>query len=274
LVELPRLLGASMNLERDTESDDELRLLLEAGSSLGGARPKAQVTDGGTLVIAKFPRVTQDPWSVSVWERIALEMAAASGIRAASSRLVDVAGRDVLLVDRFDRARDGGRIGYVSALTMLEARDNDPRSYLEIAEVIETSSPQASEDLRELWRRVAFSILISNSDDHLRNHGFLRRGPGWVLSPAFDLNPSPDSPGRLSTAIATPGDHEADMGLLVDLAEYFRVADPAAELRPIIEATASWRQRAARHGVDAEVSRLAPAFEHDNRLAARRIADI
>ncbi len=272
LVDLPRLLSASSKLERDAETDDELRLLLEAGSSLGGARPKAHVLDSGTLMIAKFPRLTRDPWSVIVWEQIALEMAAAGGIRAASSGLVDVAGRAVLLVERFDRTAQGERIGYVSALTMLEARDNDRRSYIEIAEVIETSSPRATDDLQELWRRVAFSILISNADDHLRNHGFLRIGPGWVLSPAFDLNPAPESAGLLSTAIESPRDRSADIALLVNWADHFRVGDPADELRRLLDATETWRERAERYGVASEVARLAPAFEHEQRELARQLA--
>ena len=271
LVDLPRLLGASTKLEDDVETDAELRLLLDAGSSLGGARPKAHVTDSGKLFIAKFPRPTRDAWSVIVWEQIALEMAAAGGIVVSPSCLVDVAGHAVLLVERFDRADGHQRIGYVSALTMLEARDNDRRSYTEIAEVIETTSPQTTKDLRELWRRVAFSILISNADDHLRNHGFLRVGPGWILSPAFDLNPAPDAVGFLSTAIETPRDRRADIALLVNWAEYFRVTDPAGELRRLLAATDTWRERAKHYGVASETARLAPAFEHEQRDVARRI---
>lgn len=272
LVDLPDLLSASTKLELDAETDQELRLLLEAGSSLGGARPKAHVTDAGRLLIAKFPRPTRDVWSVIVWEQIALEMAAAGGIQAARSRLVDVADRAVLLEERFDRTAANERVGYVSALTMLEARDNDRRSYTEIAEVIETVSPRATEDLRELWRRVAFSILISNSDDHLRNHGFLRHGSGWILSPAFDLNPAPDSVGLLSTAIDTPRDPSADVALLVELAAYFRVLDPPYELRRLLDATGKWRTLADRYGVASEAGRLAPAFEHEQRENARRLA--
>ncbi len=272
LVDLPRLLSASVHLERDAETDDELRLLLQAGSSLGGARPKAQVLDHDRLVIAKFPRVERDPWSVIIWEDIALAMARDAGITVAASRLVRADGLPVLLLDRFDRGAGGTRIGYVSALTMLEASDNDRRSYTEIAEVIETSSSRTSDDLRELWRRVAFSILVSNADDHLRNHGFLRSGAGWALSPAFDLNPAPDSAGLLTTAIETPGDRQARIEHLVDVAPAFRVADPGSVLRTILDATASWRERADQAGVGDEIPRLAPAFEHEQREAAESIA--
>jgi serine/threonine-protein kinase HipA len=257
LVDLPRLLGASTKLEQDAETDDELRVLLEAGSSLGGARPKAHVMDAGKLLIAKFPRPTRDPWSVIVWEQIALEMAAAGGIRAARSRLVDVAGRAVILLERFDRTAKGGRIGYVSALTMLEARDNDRRSYTDIAEAIETSSPSATEDLRELWRRVAFSILISNADDHLRNHGFLRLGPGWTLSPAFDLNPAPDSAAssaprsrrratesRISVCSSVGRSISASLTRPVSCDDSWMRPTPGASAR---SATASPRRRRASH---------------------------
>lgn len=156
-------------------------------------------------------------------------------------------------------------------MTMLEAVDNERRSYAEIAEVIETTSPHTTEDLRELWRRIAFSILISNTDDHLRNHGFLREGPGWTLSPAFDLNPSPDSVGLLSTAIESPRDRSADIVLLTELSDYFRVSEPLLELRRLLESIGTWRHRAEQHGVAAEIPRLAPAFEHDQRDAARRL---
>ena len=272
LMDLARLLSASTNLERDVESEEELRLLLEAGSSLGGARPKAHVQDRGRAYIAKFPRVQSDNWSVIIWEKIALELAAASGIRVAGSRLEQVADRRVLLVERFDR-EDGRRIGYISALTMLEARDGERHSYLKLAEALEIESSQASEDLQELWRRVAFSILISNTDDHLRNHGFLRSGPGWTLSPAFDINPNPDHAGLLSTAVETSADRSADIEQLVGVAEYFRVRDPRAALQPILEATDRWRDIATRLGVAPELDRLAPAFEHPQREAARRIVD-
>lgn len=274
LTDLPRLLTAAARLDDDAETDDELRLLLDAGSSLGGARPKANVVDRGRLWIAKFPRPSRDPWTVTAWEQIALDMARDCGIDAAVSRIELIANRPVLLVERFDRASDGRRTAYVSALTMLEARDGDRRSYIDIADAVERHSPRASEDLRELWRRIAFSVLISNADDHLRNHGFLRADGGWALAPAFDLNPAPDTVGLLSTTIDGTGGRRADITLLVEQAALYRVHDPAAELRRILEATGTWRRRAERLGVGAEVQRLAPAFEHPERVAARRIAGV
>ena len=224
LVDLPKLLNASDRLERDEASEDELSTLLRGGSSLGGARLKAHVLDEhGRVAIAKFPSPAKDEWDVMRWEAVALQLARAAGVHVEDSTLHTIDGKAILIVDRFDRAGDL-RIGYVSAMTMLQADDGDRGSYLEIAEVIERDSPNAGEDLRQLWRRIAFSILISNTDDHLRNHGFLRNSTaGWTLSPAFDLNPDP-SPGtkHLSTAIDID-DTVASIDTLMDVAEYFRL---------------------------------------------------
>ncbi len=270
LLDIARLLSASVHLERDAESDEELQLLLAAGSSLGGARPKATVADGSRLYIAKFPRVERDSWSVVVWEYVAIELARAAGIAVPATRLETVDGHAVLLVERFDRDRDE-RLGYVSALTMLEARDRDVRTYVDIAEVIEVESPRTSRDLAELWRRIAFSILVSNTDDHLRNHGFLRAENGWTLSAAFDINPDPDSQGLLSTAIDDPQDRRAEIETLVAASEVFRVQDPRRELSRLLDATDHWEDVARRHGVASEIPRLRPAFEHEQRAAARRL---
>jgi len=182
----------------------------------------------------------------------------------------------VLIVDRFDRAGDR-RVGYVSAMTMLEATEGDQGSYLDILDIIETRSPHAGEDLRQLWRRIALSILISNTDDHLRNHGFLRKtSAGWALSPAFDLNPDPrPGPKHLSTAIDFD-DTEARVDTLMGVAEYFRLgaADARAVLREVSQATSGWRATAALMSLNrSAVERMAPAFEHDQAAAAREIAE-
>lgn len=186
--------------------------------------------------------------------------------------LLPIGDRAALIVDRFDRVEDL-RLGYVSAMTMLEAGDGDGGSYLEIAEVIERHSPRASEDLRELWRRIAFSILISNTDDHLRNHGFLRLGAGWSLSPAFDLNPDP-SPGRkrLSTAIDLD-DTTASIDTLMSVAGHVRLSDVDARrvLREVADATGRWRTTAREMGLGrGEIERMSPAFEHDQASRASR----
>ena len=204
---MPRLLRAVDHLDAEGTMDRDLKDLIDAGSSLGGARPKAAVIDAsGRLAIAKFPRSGSDDWDMPGWEKLELDLAERAGLNVARSDLAQVGGRHVLVVDRFDRS-DGLRTGFTSALTMLEASDGEQRSYLEIAEVIERHSNRAAADLRELYRRIVFSILTGNTDDHLRNHGFLRHLRGWVLSPAYDLNPNPDSPDRLSTAIDLDDTH-------------------------------------------------------------------
>jgi serine/threonine-protein kinase HipA len=274
LIDLPALLGAAGRLERDEASEDELGLLLRGGSSLGGARPKANVLDAdGRAAIAKFPSAN-DEHEVMRWEAVALELARSAGIEVSNWVLHPIDGKAVLIVDRFDRVGDL-RIGYVSAMTMLEAMDGTRASYLEIAEIIENHSPQAGEDLRELWRRIAYSVLISNTDDHLRNHGFLRTtSAGWALAPAFDLNPDP-SPGtkHLSTAIDF-NDDTASIDILMSVCEYFRLSedDGRQVLSEVLGATGRWRAMAAKTGLGrTAIEQMAPAFEHDQATRATQL---
>ena len=275
LIDLPALLSAADRAERDEASEDELRTLLRDGSSLGGARPKAHVLDpDGKVAIAKFPSTTSDEWDVIRWEAVALQLAGAAGVRVSNLKLHPIDGKAVLIVDRFDRVGDL-RIGYASAMTMLEARDGDQGSYLDIADVIERQSPEASSDLRQLWRRIAFSILISNTDDHLRNHGFLRTSSaGWTLAPAFDLNPDPrPGPKHLCTAIDFD-DTSASVDTLLGVADYFRLnADDARQvLSEVSTATSRWRTVAEEAGLDhPAIGQMAPAFEHDQANWARRL---
>ena len=273
LLDLPHLLGAADRLERDEESEEELATLLRAGSSLGGARPKAHVLDdAGRIAIAKFPSAANDDWDVMRWEAVALTLARSAGIGVPTHKLHVIAGKSVLVVDRFDRS-GAARLGYVSALTMLERGDGEGGSYLEIADVIARHSPSATDDLRELWRRIAFSVLISNSDDHLRNHGFLRTSTaGWSLSPAFDLNPDP-RPGErhLSTAIDFD-DTEARVDLLLEVAPEFRLAPSRAldALQAVSAAVGRWREVAAKFGATGdEIALMARAFEHEASVEAR-----
>ena len=162
-------------------------------------------------------------------------------------------------------------------MTMLEASDGDQRSYLEIAEVIEERSTAATADLRQLWRRIAFSILISNTDDHLRNHGFLHeRAESWALSPAFDLNPNPEpGPKELSTAIDFADTH-ASVDTLMGVAEYFRLnaRDATDVLAQVTRAVGRWRAVAASHGLQqGDIDAMEPAFEHDERKRAQALAE-
>jgi serine/threonine-protein kinase HipA len=281
LTDLPRLVEAAEHFESDEETDAELFELLRVGSSLGGARPKAHVVDAdGRVAIAKFPSALHDTWNVMAWEKVSLDLARKAGIRVPHSRLLWLGKRSVLIINRFDR-EGTRRIGYVSALTMLEASDGDLGSYLDIAAVIEQVSPRASDDLQELWRRIAFSILISNTDDHLRNHGFLHAGAGtWTLSPAFDLNPNPE-PGTKHLSTAIDGhDTTASIQLLLTVAGLFRLTDVAAAdaLAEALAATEQWRAVASGHGItESEIANMAPAFEHSETDAARtllRLAEV
>jgi serine/threonine-protein kinase HipA len=275
LMDLPELLEIAERAESDSADYADLKRLLRAGSSLGGARPKAHVVDAaGRIAIAKFPSASSDTWNVMAWEKVALDLARDAGIKVPDSQLIHVGARNVLVVDRFDR-RGATRVGYVSAMTMLEARDGDQRSYLEIAGVIEERSAATTADLSQLWRRMAFSILISNTDDHLRNHGFLHeRADSWSLSPAFDLNPNPD-PGakELSTAIDF-SDTRASVDTLMEVAEYFRLnAEGATDmLTRVSSAVGRWRAVAAAHGLQqADINAMEPAFEHAERERAQAL---
>lgn len=265
LVDLGALVAAAEDIESDAASIAEVRRLVRAGSSLGGARPKAHVrTAAGRLAIAKFPSRAHDEWDVIAWEKVALDIAALAGIDVPSSELLRVDGRSVLVVERFDRRADGTRVGYRSGLTMLEAREGETRSYLDLAEAIEQHSPQASEDLEELWRRIVLSVLIANTDDHLRNHAFLHAiGGAWRLSPAFDLNPDPSpGPRHLSTAIDEVHT-EASIDLALTVTGGFRLERDAAEriLVEVRRAVERWPEIARGHGLDRrERDRMAPAF--------------
>jgi serine/threonine-protein kinase HipA len=266
LTDLPELLHLAQRAEEDDAEYEELMRLVRAGSSLGGARPKAHVRGrNGEIAIAKFPSASADEWNVMAWERVALDLAARAGIVVPDSELVTAADRHVLVVDRFDRTTAGERIAYASAMTMLGAQDHDQRSYLEIAEVIETQSPAASAELEQLWRRIAFSVAIANTDDHLRNHGFLHVGNGhWELAPAFDINPNPEpGPKYLSTAI-DEAETRASTDLVMDVAGWFRLDAQRAKkiLGQVSTAVAGWREAAAGVGLSKrEISGMEPAFD-------------
>ena len=274
LLDLAARVDLAARAERDTAGYEDLKRLVRAGSSLGGARPKAHVRDtDGRIAIAKFPSPNADTWNVMAWEKTALDLARDAGVHVPDSQLVRVGERHVLVVTRFDRRDGNERIGYASAMTMLEARDGDEGSYLEIAEVLERHSPSATADLQQLWRRMAFSVLISNTDDHLRNHGFLHvRGDVWTLSPAFDLNPNPEpGPKYLSTAI-DEADTRASVDTLLSVCDYFRLGheDALDVLAEVERAAARWRQVAAKLGLSPrEIEDMKLAFEHPEADRAR-----
>ena len=275
LVDLRRLMAASRRVLRRREKDDDLRLLVGPGSSLGGARPKAAVRDaGGELALAKFPG-TEDDRDVVLWEGVALTLAKRAGIRVPTWRLETTAGRRILVLQRFDR-EGSHRVPFLSAMSMLDARDNERRSYLELAEALRSHGAAARSDLAELWRRVVFSVLISNTDDHLRNHGFLyETGKGWRLSPAYDLNPVPtDVSPRVLTTYIDEFDGTASLDQALATAEYYglgpkqarRIAGAAGK------AVSEWREVAARLGGSRrEIERMESAFEHEDLARALRL---
>ena len=263
LVALPRLLRAADAVSADDDDLAAVKILLDAGTgSLGGARPKASVQGDNTLLIAKFPHHS-DEWDVMAWEKTALDLAAQCGIRVPRRRLVDIGGRSVLVLQRFDRDR-GGRIGYISAMTMLGRQDGDRADYLEVAEGLSEHGSAVTEDLAELWSRIALSVVINNTDDHLRNHGFLRQGPGWRLSPVFDINPHPDlSLERATTIGFVSGAEDASAALLESAADFgLDAADARSAWEDVIAATASWREVARSNGItDDECARFAPVMD-------------
>lgn len=267
LVELPKLLSAAEHIADDRETADELKLLLAPGSSLGGARPKASVLDvDGKLLIAKFPH-KDDELDVVRWEAVALKLAKLAGLSVPKWRIQQAGKQHVLLLSRFDRNGEK-RIPFLSAMSMLSARDNEPHSYLELADALKMHGARAKADLRELFSRMVFNILISNTDDHLRNHGFLYQDlDGWVLSPAYDMNPVPvDIRPRILTTNITEDDGTASLELAFEVSSQFglELADAKKIVQKEKKAVAQWRHVAGELGISKRgVERMASAFEED-----------
>ncbi len=276
LVELGRLLQSTDRILRNEETDEDLQMVFAPGSSLGGARPKASVIDQrGRLSIAKFPKES-DEYSIETWEEIALRLAERAGIATASHELLQVGGRAVLLSRRFDR-EDDRRIPFLSAMAMMGARDGEGGSYPEMVDVLSGFGSRAKEDAHELFRRVVFNVFVSNVDDHLRNHGFLRHDPsGWSLSPAYDLNPTPtDLKARVLTTNIDLEEGTCSLDLLESSAGYFALSlsEARSVLKQVAEATSTWRSVAREVGASgAEIERMASAFEHEDLRRARSLS--
>ncbi len=267
LIELPRLLRSAQRIERDEDSDDDLLTILAPGTSLGGARPKASVMDRGHLWIAKFPWEV-DEYSQETWEEIAFRLAEGAGIETPNHRLTSVAGRQVLLSQRFDRA-GGARIPFLSAMAMTGARDGERSSYPELADALARHGADAKVQTAALFRRMIFNVLISNVDDHPRNHGFLMQGQtGWVLSPAYDLNPTPvDLKARILTTNIDIDDGTCSLDLALSVAPYFGLDTRGARgiVKEVAGSVARWRSVAAAAGASArQADRMASAFEHED----------
>ena len=258
-----------------TVREEWLLNLYRQGSSLGGARPKANVRDtDGSLWIAKIPSVNDD-YDVASWEYFAHRMAAKCGINVPEMRLLALPGQryNTMLSKRFDRQGET-RIHYASAMTLTGLKDgadaNTGNGYLDIVDVIVGNTgfadPQAA--IEQLYRRVAFSIIIGNHDDHLRNHGFLLTEKGWVWSPAFDINPSDF---QMQSLLISKDSNESSLTELLSAAgDYMLSADTAREIINEVSAVMqSWRQVARQYGISAsEMERFADRI--DNKLSTIR----
>ena len=275
LIELGRLLQITERILRDEETDEDLQLILAPGSSLGGARPKASVIDHhGHLSIAKFPKETDD-YSIETWEEIALRLADQAGIVTPHHELIEVAGKRVMLSRRFDRV-GSIRIPFLSAMAMMGAKDGERGSYPEMVDALAQHGAHGKTDAHALYRRVVFNVLISNIDDHLRNHGFLWFGKaGWSLCPAYDLNPVPtDLKARVLTTNIDLDEGTCSLDLLEAASEFFglRLVQARAIIKEVATVTATWRETAKMTGArPAEVTRMASAFEHDDLRRARAL---
>jgi len=236
------------------EQDQMLDLLLAPGSSLGGARPKASVVDQkGNLWIAKFPS-RGDEVDKGAWEWVVHQLAQHCGVAVAVARAERFSKNGhTFLTKRFDRNEEGDRIHFVSAMTMTGHADGDDAhsgaSYLELVEFLMRHGSRTQADLAQLWDRIAFSICVSNTDDHLRNHGFLLGPDGWWLSPAFDLNPEPSGHG-LSLNI-DEHDNSLSLSVAIDAAPLFRLKKELAakRARKIATAVKQWKKPAAAIGI-------------------------
>lgn len=265
--------AASRALEDESLPDDApgvdawLRMLVAPGGSLGGARPKASVGDDNHQPwIAKFPSI-KDTHDVGAWELVVHSLAIACGLSVPPARAQKFASdRHTFMVKRFDRTAGGARRHFASAMTLTDHQDGDDASggasYLEIARILIEHGAQPAADLKELWSRIVFNMLVSNTDDHLRNHGFiLVPGKGWRLSEAYDMNPVPDG-GGLSLNVSET-DNARDLDLVRSVAGYFRVKKPVAEavIQRFGAVIAQWQPLASRLGIAArEQERMASAF--------------
>ncbi|MFA7231231.1 MAG: HipA domain-containing protein [Victivallaceae bacterium] len=267
---LRELEEACRHYEEENPSDEHkkwLAMLLAPGSSLGGARPKANVMDNdGNLWIAKFPS-RSDLVNTGAWEMVAHELASQAGLKMPDCRIEQFSRHgSTFLTKRFDREADK-RIHFASAMTLLGRTDGDNYamgcSYLDLAQFIIQYGAMPNEDLEELWKRIVFSIAISNTDDHLRNHGFLLTRQGWILSPAYDINPTPHGSG-LSLNI-TADDNSLDFELALSVAQQFRVKMPKAQeiITGIKKVVSHWHEIVLKLKIPrTEIESMTPAF-HD-----------
>lgn len=262
---------ASLQLEQDNAESDKnymkwLRMLVAPGGSLGGARPKASVlNENGHPWIAKFPS-RRDEINVGKWEYLVFQLAQKAGIEIACSELRHFSGEhDTFLTKRFDRTENGERLHFASAMTLLGKKDGDGGdtgvSYLDLADFLVRNGAQVNEDLEQLWRRIVFYVCVSNTDDHLRNHGFILTDEGWVLSPAYDINPVATGSGLVLNI--SKEDNSQDLGLVLSVASYFRVNEERANeiIAEVTVAVGSWSYHAKKLSIPSrEIHLMEGAF--------------
>jgi serine/threonine-protein kinase HipA len=268
---LRELEHASLELEKDHAEENKnysrwLQMLIAPGGSLGGARPKASVVDEQQhLWIAKFPSA-HDEINIGAWEMVAYRLAQRAKVVMSPAKVQKFnSEHHTFLSQRFDRTDHRERVHFASAMTLLQRTDGDDASqgasYLELAEFIIQYGAEPGRDLEQLWRRIVFSMCISNVDDHLRNHGFLFQPNGWVLSPAFDINPVATGNGlKLNVS---QHDNAQDLALAREVAEYFRVKPATADgiIKEVVAAAREWRKEASALNISArEQNQMAGAF--------------
>lgn len=264
--ELQHAASCLENDENNSELKEWLAILMAPGSSLGGARPKANMLDeNNELWIAKFPS-KNDTFNKGAWEFLAYQLAIGAGIQMAPSKTEKIAGNHhTFFTKRFDREQ-GERIHFTSAMTMTGNNEDTirdhPASYLDIVEFIQTYGARPKEDLHQLWRRIIFNVAISNTDDHLRNHGFILTDEGWVLSPAYDLNPSVEKNG-LSLHIDMDN-NALDFDLAKSVGEFFRLDHKQMDeiIQEVLESVSQWERIASSIGISrAEKELMSGAFK-------------
>ena len=272
ITELRQLEGIAAQVERgDADLSDEMvrwiKQIVAPGASLGGARPKASFRDkAGQLWLAKFPS-NDDRVDVGLWEFLTYQLSLDAGIDMPGARLMQFSDRGhTYAVQRFDRTPSSRRM-FSSAMTQLDVTESEGHSYLELVQVIETcgTSTQIARDLEQLFRRVLFNILIGNRDDHLRNHGFMRAGDGWQLSPAFDVNPNPDKDHHVLAI--DDRDPSPDSSLLLATADYYRLSKKAADAvaEHVRAAVRGWEKRARALGAPLNETALMQAVIDPDR---------
>ena len=268
---LRELEHASLQLERDDAINDPeyaqwLSVLIDPGSSLGGARPKASVIDEkGHLWIAKFPS-SRDDKNTGAWEMVLHELAKACGIYVSEARLQKFSGKHhTFLSKRFDRTNDQRRIHFASAMTLLGLQDGADHAegvgYLDLVGFIMQHCSAAKEDLEQLWRRMLFNVLVSNTDDHMRNHGFILTEKGWRLSPAYDMNPN--EMGNGLTLNISENSNEQDISLALETAKHYKLKNDEAEkiVNDMQREIAKWRTVAKKVGISSsEIEQTKRAF--------------